>query len=55
MVIRAREKLRELLKRNKKHVMVMFVCMNTVNTSSIQRINAHAHQSLCPSVLRKIL
>ena len=36
------------LKRKKKHVVVMFACMNEVNNYGIQRINAHAKQQLYP-------
>ena len=51
MVIMESKILRACLKRNKNHVMVMFVWLNVVNTYSVQGMNTHAHQSLRPSVI----
>ena len=38
MLVRLKEILKEHLKRKKNHIMFMNVCMNAVNTSSIQFI-----------------
>ena len=53
MVIRERKRLRARLKRNKKHVMVMFVCMNAVKTYYIECMDARAQQRICLSVIWK--
>ena len=41
--------------KEKKHVMVIFECMNAVNISSIQRTKARVQQRLCVSVRWKSL
>ena len=41
MILRAMKRLLIRLKIKKKHVVVMFVCMNEANTYFIQRMNAH--------------
>ena len=53
--MRKRKRLRSCLKINKKHVMIMFVSMNAVNNSYIQRMNAHAQQRICPPIRCKSL
>ena len=55
MVMRVRKRLRAHLIRNKKHVVVMFICMDVVNTSAIRRMNARPHQPLYTSVRWKSL
>ena len=55
MVIRARKILQENMKGKKKHVIVMFIYINEVNTYAIQRVNACAKQQLYSSVRWKIL
>ena len=50
MILRAKKRLRACLKRKKNHVMVMFVCMDAVNTYAIRRMNMREHQQKYPSV-----
>ena len=40
MILRANKRLQSRLKIKKNHIMDMFVCMNDVNTSAIQHMNA---------------
>ena len=42
MVMRVKKRLQANLKINKNYVMFMFVCMNTVKISDIQRMNGCA-------------
>ena len=51
MIMRERNRLQARLKRKKNHAMVMFVCINAVSTSFIQRMNVHAQQKIRPSVI----
>ena len=55
MILRARKKLQSSMKRNKNHVVVMFVCMNASNTYFIQCMNACAQHKRQPSVKQNIL
>ena len=41
MILRAKKRLEENMKRNKRNGMVMFVYMNAVNYSEFQPLNAH--------------
>ena len=41
--------------KKEKYVMVVFICMNEVNTSDIQPMDTCAQQQLYPSVIWKIL
>ena len=43
MIIRERKRLKVHLKRNKNHVIVMSVCMNTLNTFLVRLMNARVH------------
>ena len=55
MILRAKKRLRENMKRKKRHVMLMFVSMNTVNTSNVQHMNTRAQQQIYPQVRWKRL
>ena len=50
MVMSARKILQARLKRKKKHVIVMLVCMNEVNTSAIQRVKERTQKQIHASV-----
>ena len=50
MVMMEGKRLQARLKIKKKHVMVMFVCMNGVNTSVIQRMNDLFQPNIPPSI-----
>ena len=51
MLTRERKRLQARPKRNKRHFMVVFSCMNMVNNYAIQSMNARAQQQLYPSVI----
>ena len=50
IILRAEKILQARLKRNKRHMIVMFACMNAANTYYIQLTNARAHHRRQPSV-----
>ena len=50
MVISDKKRLFEILKIQKKHVIVMFVCMNAANTYLIQHKNDRVHHRRKTSV-----
>ena len=43
---KGKERLLARLKKDKKHVVVMFLCMNVINTYFIQRINARVKHNI---------
>ena len=51
MILRAKKILQSHLKRNKRHGVVMFVRMNTVNYSALRPLNACAQNKKRPSVI----
>ena len=55
MVTRARKRLQAHQKRNKDHMMVMFVFVNEVENSAIQNMKAREQQCIYPSVIWKSL
>ena len=55
MVMRERKILQEHLRIHKKYVMVMFVCMNSLNTSDMQRMNVRENQQIYTLVIWKRL
>ena len=48
IILRAEKILQARLKRNKRHMIVMFACMNAANTYYIQRINARDKHKIGP-------
>ena len=54
MLMRARKYFDNFWK-EKNHVMVMFACMNVLNTSAIKLMNEREQQQLCPSLICKSL
>ena len=55
VVMRVNKIFQARLKIKIKHIMVMFICMNVVNTSAIQGMNARSNKQLYPSVIQKSL
>ena len=55
MILRANRRLHGILKINKRHVMVIFVSMNAVNTSIVQHTNVCVHKQLYLSFIWNIL
>ena len=53
IIIWAKKRLQTCLKRKKRHVIVMFVSMNAINTSFIQHMNAREKKQLYTSVICK--
>ena len=51
IILMASKIIQASLKRNKNHVMGMFVCMNAVNTYFIQYMNSRVQHKIQPSVI----